>query len=138
MRTKVTAAIKSAFCTAFPKASFRNDFTVYASKSLTLPCVWLSPIEMIDRTGRKEGKKTYRAEIVVFGRAENMQEQTKAALWESFERAAMSAIDQLYTCGDVEIVNVGNIKSAPEEYAMSGYQAVSLKVSTDITILYCE
>ncbi len=138
MRDKVTEAIKVAFGKIFPEASFRNDFTAYAGKNLALPCVWLSPIEMIGKTGRKEGRKTYRAELVIFGKTKDMDEETKAVLWKEYECVAMRAIEALYAFNDIEIVAINNIRCAPEEYSISGYQAVSMKVSIEIEVLYCD
>ncbi len=136
MRKKINNAIKEAFCAAFPDYTYNNDFVVYANQSVSLPCVWQSPITLIAKKGRKEGVVTYRAEVFILEQKENKTSAYKESRWGEIEIAATIALSEIFSHED--IVDISNIKCAPDELATTGYQTLSMVVTFEITANYYE
>lgn len=102
-----------------------------------LPCVWVCPLELGDKTGRSEGGKTYIGTIYLLESSDGLKPDKKDERWDGMELAALAAFNEVIETVD-EVVAFDKIKDTPNEGAYTGYNDISLKVTFEVTMRYCE
>ena len=139
MRTKIREAIRRALNSAsgYENLDFRTGFAPYINEGgYSLPCAWLCPLELIEKSGRKEGWKTYAGVMYIMEPIDGLSPEEKDAAWDRMEMVAEKTFAAAMESGDISIVE--NIKCAPDEYALSGFGTVSIAVNFDVKMKYCE
>ena len=91
MRKKLIEAIKAAFLSE-GYGFFQGFVDKIQGSELTLPALWLTPIEVAGMSGRNEGKVTYKVVMYLFVQNEQYSNEQKEEKWEELERAARKGI----------------------------------------------
>ena len=141
MREKIKNAIDSAAdrVPGYQTLDHKTGFVAYlqnGSVGIKLPCLWLCPLELTNKTGRNEGTKTYSGVIYVLDEIKGLAQEQKDSVWDRMESSVIQILNAVV--GDEDIICVENIKCAPDEYALTGYQTISMSVHFDVKISYCE
>lgn len=139
MRTILREALKTAFEKTYDKpfdfgSGFLEDINGSGCK---LPCVWVCPLELVGKTGRSEGTKTYLGTVYLLESSEGLKPGQKDQRWDDMERAALGALSETVETLDA-VVSFDKIKAVPNEGAYTGFNDLSLKVTFEVTTKYCE
>lgn len=139
MRVLLREALKAALEKTYDKpftfgTGFLEDLN---SETYRLPLVWLCPFELIGKTGVCEGSKTYAGTIYLLEAADGLTSKKKDERWDVMEQAALSAQVEVIDTHDL-IVSFEKTRCFPNEGAYTGYNDLSLKVTFEVTTIYCE
>ena len=138
MRTKLNRAIKAAF--GFEGYTFYQGFIYHimgTPSKLALPCVWLNPVTLSGREGRKEGTITYNVVMYLMDFRERYEsEEQKEVIWGTLEEKALAGYHALFNNENVR--SAQNLKCEPDESALSNYKELSMKVTFSVVMPYCD
>lgn len=134
MRTELVQAISEAF--GYEGYQFYRGFVYNISQTeLQLPCVWLNPVEVSGVTGRNEGLRNYKVTLYLFVPGDGYSEDQKELIWSQLEAKAFASCNKLR---DTEFVqDITKITIAPDEFAYTGLQELSIKVSFETSVYFC-
>lgn len=140
MRTKIREAIYKAIAdhSGYETIDARTGFAIYmndGSTQLNLPCVWLCPLELTDKTGRNEGVKTYAGTMYFVEAIAGLTPEDKDAAWDRMEEAALRVLNAAAESRDIKLIE--NIRCLPDELALTGYMSISITVKFDVKVGYC-
>lgn len=135
MRQRLTEAIKRYFLV--DGSDFQQGFIYRINGSgLTLPCLWVNPLEMVGKTGRCEGVISYKIVLYIFIQNEKYSEQEKEQRWSQMEAMAIKSVTAL--AADDDVGEVSGFRCTPDEFAYTGFGELSLKVDLTIGMRYCD
>lgn len=138
MRTKIRTAIEAAVqeVSGYESAAFRTGFASEMNKGgFELPCVWLCPLELKVRTGRTEGVNTYTGVMYFIEPIEGLTPEGKDEAWDRMEAAAIEVLNAIVPAGG--IVATEGIRCVPDEYALTGFNTISVVVYFNVIAKYC-
>lgn len=134
MRKSLTAAISHAF--DFFGYGFFQGFTYNINGSkLVLPCLWLNPVELTGINGRNEGTGVYKVTLYVFVDSKGLDEHGKENVWAELEQKVIEAYNKLRFENNIQ--DVSGLSITPDEFAYTGYKELSVKVSFNATVFFC-
>ena len=114
MRKKLIEAIKAAFLSE-GYGFFQGFVDKIQGSELTLPALWLTPIEVAGMSGRNE--------------------QQKEEKWEELERIARKGIATLPMISDV--ISTDKVTIKPDEFAFTSFGELSQTVTFLADVYFC-
>lgn len=134
MRKKLIEAIKAAFLSE-GYGFFQGFADKIQGSELTLPALWLTPIEVAGMSGRNDGKVTYKIVLYLFVQNEQYDEQQKEEKWEKLERIARKGIATLPIISDV--ISTDKVTIKPDEFALTSFGELSQTVTFLADVYFC-
>lgn len=134
MRAKLITAIKQ----AFSEYNFHHGF-IYDVNSMagaTFPIAWLTPPRLLSKSGRNDGEVIYQVVLYLFDKRINYTDEDKIAIWTKLENDAIAGFIKLQN-GNEDILTASKLQCDPDEFSLTGYKELSIKVSFEVTIPYC-
>ncbi len=117
--------------------AFQTGFAYRIALGLgRLPAAWLHPPVLTRTQGRREGFKTYSAEMELIEKYGGNEAAAKEEQWDSLEAQAARICSLLGECA--EIREVSNIALAPAELSLTAQGELSLNLKFEVTMPFCE
>lgn len=135
MRQKLIQTIQ----TAFHKEGygFYQGFLDLADKTnLTLPALWLNPVEVTAMTGHNEGKITYKITLHLLAQNEH-DEQQKESKWNEMERIIRHGISKLPKIPDSVVIQTDKVTIQPKELTLTSTGEVALTAIFLADVHFC-
>lgn len=136
MRQKLVQAIKEVFHT--PDIQFYQGFLPISGslQDIQYPCVWLCPVELSKRADSRTDVCVYKVTLHYLYRWEQAGEELKEQVWTAQELYAQNGFERIADHPDVNYPS--NLKCEPAEAAVSPGVEISMKVTFEANVPFCE
>lgn len=138
MRKRIKEAIGKALQSAsgYEQIDFRSGFAPGMNEGgFALPCAWLCPLELMERTGRSEGWETYAGVMYLIEDITGLDADGKDEAWDRMQAAVVRVLGSAVEAGEIHAVE--NIRCAPDEYALTGFNTISVYVRFNVKMKHC-
>ena len=117
--------------------AFRCGFAEQMTESpLEFPMIWAEPPVLCGKKGRNEGTLRYKIRLHILQRNENYSPLFQERIWEGLEKTALRLYEALAV--HPKIASTENITCTPARSALTNYGELSVPVTFEAEILYCE
>ncbi|MDR2937186.1 MAG: hypothetical protein LBU80_07620 [Rikenellaceae bacterium] len=115
---------------------FRSGFTNQMTLSkLAFPLIWLEPLVLTGKRGRKEVRSNYRVKLHLLELDRNFPQQEKDEVWNSLADRLVELHD---TLGEhPQVIAIRNLECRPDQTRWTNYGELSVTASFEAETLFC-
>ncbi len=115
---------------------FRSGFTSQMTLSkLAFPLIWLEPLALTGKRGRKEVRSSYRIKLHLLELDRNFPQQEKDKVWNELADRIIELYD---TLGEhPQVTAISHLECRPDQTRWTNYGELSVTASFEAETLFC-
>lgn len=118
------------------KMEFMSGFASQMTESkLTFPLIWLEPLTLCDRTGRKDASAKFKVKLHIMQLDQNFPKKPLEQAWEEMTIIAINLFDVLED--NPNFIATKNLICSPTTSRMTNYGELAVTVTFEIETLLC-
>ena len=116
--------------------TFFNGFpNRISTTAMKFPALWLTPVQLVGMNGREKGSMTYKISMYMIEPNDGKNELQKEEEWEKMESSMIEMTKVI--ADEPNILCVRNICCVPGEFSLTGYGELSMNMTMEIEVMFC-